>query len=199
MHISRILELIPYANILSVIVDASPAPRPIPRDISPHITRFELQGATINTHAFVKRFTGDDLPSTSRWPFSPFELGLPEGWTVYPFQETIAILPIRYAASALEELYYTIFEEAAAGLWGPDFGSPSTSFDLSLGMLRLSFTVIFGEPSIPWHVISAFAFNMLGATQRGYSSGYTGWIRSSDGSIYRVVLGLRPGVAGEAR
>ncbi len=198
MQLFTILGLLPVLNIFRAIVNATQTLRPVIRHTLREMPNVKHEGpATITIHN--KRNDGVDFPSTSRWPFSPLELGLPTGWVAYPFQETQAILPMRLAASALEELYYTVFEEAAAGFWGPDLYSSDSSFDVTLGVLQLSFTLVFGQPPIPWQVVAAFAFNMFGATQRGYTSGFTGWIRSPGGSIYRITLGIRAGLARQAR
>lgn len=195
MYLSKRIGLISMINVIGVFTDVTFPFQSAPGHLSsssPRPDLLESQESTVTIHDPQKHFTRGDLPTTSRWPFSPLELGLPKGWTAYPFQEIQAILPIQLAAAALEEMYYKVFEEATADFWGPGFVSPDDAFILRLGILELSFTVVFGSPPLPFHIISSFAFSMLEATQRGYTSGYTGWIRSPSGSIYRITLKVQP-------
>ncbi|MCJ1458324.1 hypothetical protein MMC28_008695 [Mycoblastus sanguinarius] len=123
-------------------------------------------------------------------------LSLPNGWIAYPFTESQALLPIEITAPILEEFYQAIFEQAARAFWGSDIYTPQTEFRLLYQQLQLVFLFSAGLPPIPWHIIAAFAFDMLQATKRGYTCAYTGRIQSPGGKLYLIVLnaGMEPAV-----
>ncbi len=114
---------------------------------------------------------------------------LPDGWRLRP-QSSMGIRPAPVPASALENLYETMFSTAAQGFWRnlEPFQRP---------LIDLGELLWFVEPAdsvftVPWHVMAAFAFGMRERTRRGWTNFYELILEGPDSSRYTIYLDLRP-------
>lgn len=114
---------------------------------------------------------------------------LPNGWRLRP-QSSVGIRPAPVPASALENLYETMFSTASQSFWRniEPFQRPL----VDVGQL-----LWFIEPgdktfTVPWHIMAAFAFGMLQVTRRGWTNLYEFILEGPDRSVYTIYLDLRP-------